>query len=70
MTSFFNSVTEFFELIWNFITNLVESLLTLLRLLLDYMTVFPFFSGLLPPIIAMCGIVVVAIALAKVILGR
>lgn len=70
MTSFFNSVTEFFALIWNFVTNIVESLLTLLQLIIDYTTVFPVFSVLLPPALSICGTVVIAISIAKLIVGR
>lgn len=69
MLDFFDSVVNFFELIWQFIENLISGITTLLEILVQAVLIPPFLSALVPPFLSACIISVAAIGVAKLIAG-
>lgn len=67
--NFFDSVINFFELLWDFITNLISGILTLLQILVGAVTIPPMLIPLVPGVIGSCIIAVAAIGVAKLIAG-
>ncbi len=69
MLDFFDSVINFFELIWQFVTNLISGIVTLLNILVQAVLIPPMLTGFVPGFIGSCIIAVAAIGVAKLIAG-
>lgn len=70
MLSFLETIVNFFEMLWDFVVNLVESLVTLLGVIAEAILLPPVLIGYVPAIIGASISAVVGIAVAKLILGR
>lgn len=69
MLDFFDSVINFFDLIWQFLSNMISGIITLLRLLISMMGIPGKLLPLVPGVIGSCIIAVAAIGVAKLIAG-
>lgn len=67
---FFNSIISFFEIIYNFIVNLVTSLINLFNVLNMVVTIPVTFTGILFPALVTSMTVVIAIGVLYKIVGR
>lgn len=70
MLDFFSWIVDFFETIWSFLTNIVTSFITLLDVIGDAIKLPPMLLGMVPGIIGASLTTVVAIGVAKLIVGR
>ena len=70
MLSFLETIVNFFEMLWDFVVNLVESLVTLLEVIAEAILLPPVLTGYVPAIIGASISAVVGIAVAKLFLGR
>lgn len=70
MFAFFDSVVNFFTMIWDFIVNTVNGLFTLLKVLASTAQLSAVLPGQLPAIIASCVLMVVSLGVIKLIVGR
>ncbi len=67
---FFNSIVSFFEIIYNFIVNLVTSLMSLFNALQMVITIPVTFTGILFPAIVSSMVIVIAVGILYKVLGR
>ena len=70
MLSFLETIVNFFQMLWDFVYNLVNSLVTLLDVIAQSMVLPPYLIGMVPAVIGASITSVVAIGVAKLILGR
>lgn len=67
--NFFNSIIDFIEKAWQFLLNLINSLLTATSII-SYLPSFSVtLAGFVPPFIGSCILAVVAIGVIKLIVG-
>lgn len=69
MNKFFDFVVEFFNLIWSYIVNLVESVTTMLSVLFNLPSFVLTFTGVIPSIIGTSVLIVTSISIVKLIAG-
>lgn len=69
MKEFFNAVIDFFDMIWNFLSNLVSGLVTAFSVLSSALTLPPVLVGFVPGIIGTSILVVGSIGVIKLIVG-
>lgn len=69
MLDFFDSVINFFDLIWQFLSNMISGILTLLNILISMMGIPARLTFLVPGVVGSCIIAVAAIGVAKLIAG-
>ena len=69
MLGFLDWIVSFFETLLLLVTNLIDSLLTLLSVLVQAITLPPILIGFVPGIIGASISAVVAIGVAKLLLG-
>lgn len=70
MLNFFDSVIEFLQVAWNFIVNLIQSLLSAIFYVTQAVGVSTGILAYMPAFIAGCGLAVVAIGVIKFLIGR
>lgn len=70
MFDFFDTVIEYISLAWEFLSNLVTSLITALTLTVTSVGTVSVLAGFMPSIIGSCIVVFFAIAVTKFIVGR
>lgn len=67
--NFFDSIINFFTMLWDFISNLISGIITLLSVLVNAVVIPPLLVGFVPGIIGSCILAVAAIGVAKLIAG-
>lgn len=70
MLNFFDVIIEYISLIFEWITNIINSFLILLGLMYDVFATPIAFSGFLWAPLGACALSITAIAVLKLILGR
>lgn len=70
MLDFFDWIVNFFETIGEFITMLIDSLLTAISVIVSAVTLPVVFSGIVPQIILTSMIALLSLAVIKFLLGR
>lgn len=70
MANFFTALWSFLETFGNFIVNSLRSLLMLITTLSTIVTVPTYISGYIPAFLASSFLIVVAVTVVKLILGR
>lgn len=70
MLNFFQSIVEYIEVLFTFITNTISSAVQALFVIVEALTLPQILSGYCFPILGSSVIIVSAIAVIKVILGR
>lgn len=70
MFEFFDSVLNFFDIVWQFIQNLINSIVVLFQILIQAIAVPPLLIGFVPGIVGVGILSMVGIAVAKLIVGR
>lgn len=70
MLDFFHSIVTYFELLWQFVTNLLSSLLNLIIVVAEAITLPQVLAGYVFPVLGSAILAVSAIAVLKLILGR
>ena len=69
MLSFFDTVIGYFQLVWEFFTNFLNSLIMAFRVILLSIGIPQVISGYLPAFLGSCVILVSGAAIIKLILG-
>lgn len=69
MFSFFSTVVDFFAMIWDFVSNLLSSMVTAMEVLLKAVTLPPMLVGFVPSIIASSMLIVGSVGMVKLIVG-
>lgn len=69
MLSFFESVLEFFELIFDIVLNFFNSLLTLLTVIMSAIRIPTYLTTFVHPLLSACILAVLLISIIKLILG-
>lgn len=69
MLNFFDTIVNFFGMIFEFIRNMVMSTITLLQVLSEMVLIPPILRGFVPSFIGVSIVVVTAIGAIKLILG-
>lgn len=69
MLSFFESVLEFFDLIFDIVVNFFNSLLTLLTVINSAIRIPTFLTGFVHPLLSACILAVLLVSVIKLILG-
>ena len=69
MFSFFSSVVDFFEMIWDFVCNLLSSTVTAMEVLLKACALPPLLVGFVPTIIGSCMLIVGSVGAVKLVVG-
>lgn len=70
MLDFFNWIVNFFETIGEFITMLIDSLLTAISVIVSAVAIPVVFTGLIPQILLTSMLALVSLAVIKFLLGR
>lgn len=66
---FFSSIWNFFQALWDFLVNMVSSIITALFVVQDSMQLPALLPGIVPGIIGSCVAAVSAVAIIKLIIG-
>lgn len=67
---FFNSITSFFEVLFNFLSNLVSSLVLLVQVVMNAATLPVHFLGVVMPFLGASMVAVVGLGILFKVLGR
>lgn len=70
MFGWVDSIIKWFETIWNFISNLISSFITLFSMISAAVALPPVLVGLVPAVIGSTILAVVSLAVVKLIVGR
>lgn len=69
MLDFFDSVINFFDLLWQFISNMISGIITLLQILVNMVSLPTKLLNWVPGVIGSSILIVAAIGVAKLIAG-
>lgn len=64
------SILDFFDIVWNFVQNLINSIIILFQIIAQAIALPPLLVGIVPPIIGVGILSMFGIAIAKLIVGR
>ena len=70
MFGWVDSIIKWFETIWNFVSNLISSFITLFSMISAAVALPPVLVGLVPAVIGSTILAVVSLAVVKLIVGR
>ncbi len=69
MLDFFDYIIDMFQMLFDFILNLINSIITLLVVVAQAITIPPLLAGYAPAVLGTCILAVSAIGIAKLIAG-
>lgn len=70
MLDFFETVVGYIEMVWDFVLNLINSLLTLITTLVSAVLLPPAVAVMVPSFLAASVTAVAGIAICKLVIGR
>lgn len=70
MLDFFETVVGYIEMVWDFVLNLINSLLTLITTLVSAVLLPPAVAVMVPSFLAVSVTAVAGIAICKLVIGR
>lgn len=70
MVDFFSGIWSVISSVWNWVINIIESLIRMLNLVSYSIPGVVYLAGFMPSVISTCVLVVLSLAIIKIIVGR